>query len=350
MSPRKISKPEELANCRDIRIAIRHLGQHEIYLSLLEQAQHIRLNYDASDTLSGTIRSGKSELQKLSSAAGGNVFPRRRPKKTNGSSVKSCITFIDECGTHSLTANDDFGAFVLAAIIVPEEKYTDLDNTWKQWKSDNLGSADRIVHEPDVRKGRGPFFFNGNIKKRATVIQSLRTLLSTLDFAVIACVINRPAYIAQIGIGQLDNSLPVHPYLMTLDFLMERLVLVLESQFGCARSRVIAEARGPLEDAILQYEYVRLQIDGTSYISPAWFRQQLSGAIDFKTKADNSTGLQISDLLARPCGEKILNPKATPFRWPECRGKLCSGKETAHSILGLKILPWDERYTDIWKS
>ena len=137
---------------------------------------------------------------------------------------------------------------------------------------------------------------------------------------------------------------------MALDFLLERIVLALETHFNGAYGHIIAEARGPREDALLQYEYVRLHLDGTSYISPSWFRQQLAPSIEFKIKKDNISGLQIADLLARPCGEKILDPSSSPVRWPQFRGKLCPGQETAHSILGLKVVPWGQRYADIWKS
>jgi hypothetical protein len=131
---------------------------------------------------------------------------------------------------------------------------------------------------------------------------------------------------------------------------MERIVMILEGQFNGSRAFVYAEARGPLEDALLQHEYVRLQLDGTSYVSPSWFRHQLTPAILFRTKKDNVTGLQIADLLARPCGEKVLNLPTTPNRWLDFRTKLCPGQETAHSILGLKIVPWHDRYEDIGKS
>jgi len=257
---------------------------------------------------------------------------------------------VDECGASSLTATDEFKAFVIAAVVVPDGEYPKLDEQWKQWKNDNLGSSNKIIHEPNLRKGTGPFYFKGDASKRAIVIQSLQELIAKLDFAAVVCVVNRPEYVEQVGLDSLDKSLPINPYLMILDFLMERLVMVLERHFNGARAHVVAEARGPLEDALLQYEYVRLQLDGTSYISPSWFRQQLATAIEFKTKKENCTGLQLADLLARPCGEKILDPSSAPARWPEFREKLCPGQETAHSILGLKIVPWHERYVDIWKS
>ena len=137
---------------------------------------------------------------------------------------------------------------------------------------------------------------------------------------------------------------------MTLDFLMERVLMVLENDFGGARAYVVAEARGPKEDAALQCEFARLHLDGTTYIAPAWFRQRLPPGMLFRTKKDNVTGLELADLLARPCGEKVLSPTSTPDRWLVFRKKLCLGQESKHSILGLKIIPWDDRYKEICKS
>lgn len=349
MKRRKEPSPEKMKASIDARVAIRRLEQHERYLALLRQAQRIRLNSNAPDTLVNIITSGESELQSLLARSGGKVSPRRRPQKTTTPNNR-CIIFVDECGASSLTSPDEFKAFVMSAVIVPEDHYSKLDTEWKQWKAKNLGSTDKIIHEPEVRREIGPFYFHKNISKRSLVIQSLNELIVKLDFAAVVCVVNRPEYLSEFGINSMDKSLPEHPYLMTLDFLMERLVIVLERQFGGARAHVVAEARGPLEDALLQYEYVRLQLDGTSYVSSSWFRQQLVPAIEFRTKKENCTGLQLTDLLARPCGEKVLDPPSTPARWPQFRDKLCLGQETAHSILGLKIIPWNDRYVDIWKS
>lgn len=349
MRLRKEPSPEELTACRDDRIAIRRLDQQERYLMLLRHAQRIRLNSNAPDTLASIIASGEAELQSLRARATGKVRSRRRPKKPSDP-ASNCVVFVDECGSSSLTAADAFDAFVMAAVVVKEADYPKLNKQWKRWKHDNVGSARKVIHEPDVRRGIGPFYFRGDATKRAVVIRSLQEFIARLEFTAVVCVINRLEYVAQVGLGSLDESLPTHPYLMALDFLMERLVMILEKDFNGARAHVIAEARGPREDALLQYEYVRLQLDGTSYISTSWFRQQLAPAIQFKTKKDNCTGLQLADLLARPCGEKILDPSATPARWPEFREKLCLGQETAHSILGLKVIPWHERYMDIWKS
>jgi len=342
------AKKAEEAN-RDLLVATTHLEQQERYLALLRHAQRIRVNAGLSDILEPAILKGQEELDILRRVAVGNLTPRRRPKK-NADPLNRYLIYVDECGSSTLKAPDPFNAFIIAAVLIPEIDYGRVDSHWKKWKYNNLGSTDKIIHEPDLRKGSGPFYFDGNIKKREQVIQSLNDHIDKIPFSAVVCSINRPEYLTRVGTGSLDPSLPSSLYLMALDFLLERVVLALETQFNGAFGHIIAEARGPLEDALLQYEYVRLHLDGTSYISPSWFRQQLTPSIEFKLKKDNVSGLQIADLLARPCGEKILDPKSTPVRWPEFKGKLCPGMETMHSILGFKIVPWAQCYSDIWKS
>jgi len=350
MSPRKKPTSEELTASRNARIVARRLDQQERYLALLGQAQRLRQDNRTEDGLADEISRARVELEALRAQAGGRIVPRRRPFKSNNAPETKCTVFLDECGSHNLGAKEGFDAFVLSAVIVDDHNYPKLDEQWKQWKVVNLGASDKLVHEPDVRKGNGPFYFDGDRVQQSLVRRSLGEIIGNLDFGAMACVIHRPDYLEEIGVGGVDDSLPTHLYLMTLDFLTERLVMALESHFGGARARLVAEARGPREDALLQYEHARLQLDGTSYVSDSWIRQQLAPGIDFKTKRDNCTGLELADLLARPCGEKVLCPSSTPDRWPEFRNKLCLGQETAHSILGLKCFPWQPQYEDIWKS
>ena len=61
-------------------------------------------------------------------------------------------------------------------------------------------------------------------------------------------------------------------------------------------------------------------------------------------------GLEVADLFCRPCAEKVLDPQSTPDRWPEFRDKLCTGIETAHAPLGIKVFPWSEEYEGFWAS
>jgi hypothetical protein len=236
--------------------------------------------------------------------------------------------------------------FCLVGVIVRESIWHDLDRQWRAWKAANLGSEDAIVHEPDIRRGDWPF----GGPRRATLLEHLNAAVASLDFTVVAVTVRRAEYSALVGAGPLDASLPGQLFLMSLDFLFERIVMALDERFNGGRARVVAESRGPREDALLQYEFARLQLGGTSYISSAWFRQQLHPGVIFEGKGGSyATGLQLADLAARPCAEKVANPDITPERWREIRAKLCPGKETKNSILGLKILPWGSEFAGVWR-
>lgn len=348
MSPKGTGDPGELEASRDARIAMRRRDRTEQFAAALRRAEHLRTEAGGDErdtTIRDLISRADSEFRTLHRRAGGPVFSRRRPQKRS-QQAGVCHVFLDECGSHDLLARDPYPVFALSAVIVPESDYSNLDVRWKGWKAQVLGDQKADVHEPTVRNRLGPF--GGADGPRATA--ELARELGELPFAGIVCAVHRAEYVKDFGAGPLDESLPAHGYLMVLDFLLERVVLALDSVFGGARASVTVESRGPKEDALLQYEFARLHLDGTSYIAPGWFRQQLAPGLLFKGKDDNITGLQLADLIARPVADKVADPVSTPPRWPEARSKLCLGQETKHSIIGLKVLPWRDRYEDLWAS
>jgi hypothetical protein len=338
--------PSDLEKSREARIARQNLVRHEQYVSALRRAERLRSDSGrpASSELTELISSGTTELNAVKQRAGGRIYPRRRP--TNKHPTSNCQVFLDECGSHSLAELGPFKVFVLSAVIIRDADHPTIDTEWRKFKGASLGSPDTIVHEPDVRKGEGPF----RDPNRQGKLTAMARVVSSLDFVALAVVVHRPNYKRDFGTGPVDESLPTHIYWMALDFLMERTVMALDTHFNGARAQVIAESRGPKEDASLQYEFARLHLDGTSYVADGWFRHALCPGISFQSKKVNSTGLQLADLLARPVGEKVIDSTSYPYLWPEFRGKLCQGHETKNSILGLKIMPWRERYKDLWKS
>ena len=330
---------EELEGSREARIARQHLERLELSTNHLERAA--QLLADAGQPrdarLDECLASLRTEMVLVRARCSGRVESRHRPARR--ASDETCTVYVDECGQHTLQAADPFPVFVLSAVIVRERDEQLLDAKWRKWKVDNLG-YDAIVHEPDVRKGRRPF--TGPKGKLAT--RRLDEIIGELDFTGIAVVVHRPSYRKRWGSDALDASLPAHPYLMATDMLMERVVLTLEREFGSARANVIAESRNIKDDARLQYEFARLQLKGTSYISDAFFCELLAPGITFLGKKSNQTGLQLADLMARPIGDKVANTRRKPDRWEAFRAKLAPGRETKNSILGLKIVPWEDRY------
>ncbi|HTV92210.1 MAG TPA: DUF3800 domain-containing protein [Verrucomicrobiae bacterium] len=324
-------------------MAQQRYGRHQALVLNLRAAVRLRENNGLDAELAKrALQQAEDELHELEKTIGGRIEHRKKPKVN---SADTCSIYIDECGAHSLTAKEDFGAFCLAAVIVRDADLDVFEAKWKRWKLTHLGSESRKVHEPNVRRRNGPFY-----KKRADTIEALSQILDELDYVAVVCVLHREKYVQKHGTKAMDESLPQHGYLMTLHFMAERLALALQTQFGGAKARVIFEARGPLEDAQMQYEFARLFLDGTAYLDPGYFRRQFLPGLTFNSKNDNVPGLEIADLIARPCGEKVLDPASKPERWEQARAKLCPGTETKHSILGLKITPWDDAYIDLWKS
>lgn len=332
------STKEQLDASRAARVLERKASSHQNYQALLRLARRTRLDFtDDIEKVDAALLQAEAEFETISAAVGGRISPRARAKQT---SQETCTVFIDECGTHALTSKDSFRAFSLAAVVVRDSELEDFDDRWKAWKKIYLGSSEKLVHEPDLRKRKGAFYCDGNAQRQANAVANLSTVIGDLPFSGICCVLLRDKYVAEFGDERLDESLPQHAYLMTLHFLAERIALALQHEFGGAKGRLVFEARGPKEDASLQYEFARLFLDGTSYLSDAYFRHQFFPGLQFLNKEDNVSGLQIADLLARPCAEKALEPSSDPARWSAFQRKLCAGRFTANSILGLKVLPW----------
>lgn len=258
--------PQELEDSRDARVAMQQLDRLEIGVHYLEQADRLRAesNQPVEPELAHIIKRARTRCLQLKAECSGRVESRRRPRSQP--SADGYTIYLDECGPHVMAASDAFPVFVLAAAIIRDVDYRVVDAKWKRWKHDNLGS-DAIVHEPDVRRRNPPF--RGMDGEAAT--KKLPEILSGLDFAALAVVVHRADYVTDFGTGPIDASLPAHAYMMALDFLMERAVFALDSQFGGAKAALVAESRGPKEDALLQNEFSRLHLDGTSYISPSWF-------------------------------------------------------------------------------
>ncbi len=345
---REEATSKDLATTRDARLARRRIERHERYLSLLRLAYRTRVDngYDTAK-LDSVIKQGEDELEQLTARPQGRILQRGRPKLK---SDRRCTVYIDECGSHSLKAKENLSTFALAAVIIDDSAATEVDRQWKSWKRRYLGAASKQVHEPDVRKQEKSFYCGGDVAHQRRAVAALPNIIRGLNFTAIVCIVHRPEYLKAIGNVALDDSLPTHPYLMTLHFTAERVALALEHELGGAKARFVVESRGELEDAALQYEFARLFLDGTTYVSASWFRQKFLPGMEFKTKDDNSTGLQLADLCARPCADKIMHPTTTPDRWDAVRSKLCEGRHTEHSILGLKVIPWHEKYADVWTS
>lgn len=321
----------------------RRLGWAERYVQGLEiavaEAKMAKINKEDLEILNQQILHARTYIKQLTTSTQSGLLHRR--KRSRNKNSEKCYIYIDECGSHEpKIAADGYPAFVLAATIISDTDRPLINSRLHAWKR-NYFVRDMIIHEADMRRQRGQYWANEPVGARNALYDTLRHL----PFKCISIVIDRVAYTERSEEAGLDPILPAAIYNMALDFLCERIVMALAAEYGGAKGILIAEARGPAEDARLQHEFVRLQLDGTSYISEGWFRQQLSPSIVFHPKKANLIGLQIADLLARPCGDHVLGRESET--WDLFKPKMVRSKYTLNTPLGIKIFPWNDEYLNI---
>lgn len=328
---------------KDARAAQYMLKRHRDYIRHLELARsaalHIWLDCDELNSL--LAKSSVLENQ-LSQRTGEAVQSRRKHKKKvrrEGEQIPRFYLFLDECGSPSARVMEtEFPVFALCGVVISEANLHAIDVKWKNWKIRTTGVDDDRIHEPDVRKFRRRFH-RASQEEKDIIDESLSEILGDFDFHCIAAVIDLRELSEQYPTGRVDDFLPRSCYLMAIDFIMERFVHFLRVAGDSGRGSVIAESRETKEDVLVNYEYVRLQKEGTQFVSESDFRWYLAPYMQFLRKSANSTGLQIADIAARPLAEKILDPSSLPKRWDVISSKLYDGTKGRPESYGLKVFP-----------
>jgi hypothetical protein len=157
-----------------------------------------------------------------------------------------------------------------------------------------------VLHREEIVKKVGPFGVLKDSATKSAFEQDLLGLIERTHFKAFAVVIDK-LNTATRYYG-LANSHPYHIGLLTM----------LERYCGCLnferdRGDVMAESRGGREDSQLKAAYREIFTGGTSFRRPAFFQGTLSsGEIKLKSKAANTPGLQLADLLAHAAKKDLL--------------------------------------------
>ena len=238
------------------------------------------------------------------------------------------IVYVDESGDHGLDSiNSHYSVFVLAYCIFEKESYR-LESTpaLQGFKFTHFGHDMVILHERDIRKAEGEFTFLVDPARREAFMTDLSTLVAESEFTVIATVVNKQELLSRY-------VHPENPYHLALAYGLERIQLFLEQRGQDeGRTHLIFERRGKREDEALELEFRRV-CSGANYK-----RQTLPFEIRFADKKVNSCGLQLADLVARPIGRHILDPRQRNRAWDILQEKLfrINGRLKG---LGLKVFP-----------
>ncbi len=208
------------------------------------------------------------------------------------------IVYVDESGDHSLQSIDqNYPVFVLAFCVFYKSHYSHkVVPALQELKFDFFGHDLVILHEHEIRKEKGDFRVFGNRQQKNGFLNRLTHIIDDSNFILISCVIDKN----KIKESHADGN----SYHIALRYCLESLFdLVSEKGQQDLETHVVVETRGKKEDAELELEFRRI-CDGENR-----FYKDLPFKLRMASKASNSAGLQLADLVARPIGRHVLNPE-----------------------------------------
>jgi hypothetical protein len=239
--------------------------------------------------------------------------------------------FIDESGDHGLSNIDNsFPVFVLCGIIMSENEYSVLTNSFDKIKSTFWSNKKVIFHSRDIRKCEKEFkvLLDINIKQR--FYRSLDDVISKSSYTVIASIIDKERYIKKYG--KLKNDV----YEIALSFIVERAIFYLDSlKTNISTLFFIIEERGKKEDILLKKHFESIRNIGTYYLTPERLKTY-NLKVEFRNKKKNINGLQLSDLVAYPIARYAMDEERANPAYDLVKPKIYS---KGGKLYGLKYFP-----------
>lgn len=239
------------------------------------------------------------------------------------------LVFVDESGDHNLTQIDpQFPVFVLLFAIMAKRDYVEhVCPDLQRFKFEFWGHDEVVLHEHEIRKPFGDFLFLLQKPVRERFLAALTQQMANLPVTVVAVVIDKPAYAARY-------HQPVNPYDYAMEAGLERVFRHLEGLGQAeATTSIIVEKRGRREDAELELAFRRV-CDGENAL-----RRVIPLQLVMIPKASNSTGLQLTDLMARPVALKHLRPDQANRAYDIIETKFRRSPAGKIEGWGLKLLP-----------
>lgn len=307
----------------------------------------MKLAGEDASALEASLHRTLDRLAVINHEGHGPILPRQRPLAqkqwaTEGPRSRYHV-YIDESGGSrlNLTRNEPF--FAVGGLVIREDDCAAVERAWLDWKLRWVGRPAARMHSDRLTpKSIGHY---AKLGPSAQALESLDEILDSVEATLIVVAIRKSEFLKLYADGQVDPFVPSHHYELCLMFLLERVLhFLLENDD--AHAHIIAESRNRPDDARLQLEYQRLQVEGSLYQAPTWFRYQLGPHITFRSKSDNVTGLQIIDILLRPVIEKLREPGSQPHRWASARDKLYDGGKGRIRGWGLKLFPDDHQFVE----
>ncbi|HEX7343720.1 MAG TPA: DUF3800 domain-containing protein, partial [bacterium] len=156
-----------------------------------------------------------------------------------------------------------------------------------------------ILHRKEIKEGKPPFHALGDATLRTQFDEEVLGILNNFDYTVFTVIIDKLEHLEQYHRWHYD------PYHYCMEVLLERYVLWLEERDSMGD--VLAESRGGKEDRRLKDSFARHSQMGTRYLTAERITQRLtSNQLKVKSKSNNISGLQLTDLVAYPSFRSTL--------------------------------------------
>ena len=240
------------------------------------------------------------------------------------------IIYADESGDpNPASVGAGYPVFVLNFCVFRKDEYaSSVLPAVTAFKFAHFGHDMEVLHEHDIRRRNPPFTFLQDEHNRTEFMKDLNRIIATIDFTIIATVIDKRRIAAQ-------QTVTADLYELAFGSCLKQARDFLESHGQHGNSTpIVMERRGNREDNRLEREFQRLQEGANS------LHQSLSGfTIVFADKKTNSVGLQIADLTARPIGRHFIVPEQPNRAWDLLGPKLFYSSNVDSDERGLIVFP-----------
>lgn len=243
------------------------------------------------------------------------------------------VLYLDESGNHDLTnIRPDYPVFVLGGVIV-DRTYarTVVDQRVRKLKREFFGREDVILHTAEMIRWKNDFaFMKHDEELQGRFFRALTEMMSDLDYQVVACVIDKPAYAAKYG-----TDADIYRY--SLDMLVERFCY----EIGGVHNGGIIYAetrRADLDhDLNMAWEGI-IKRNGLRYADSEKISSRIVDLV-LRDKRVNIAGMQLADLVVSPIGRwKMGKPSQDDWRVVESKFRRRPGS-SSYLGTGLIILP-----------
>ena len=219
------------------------------------------------------------------------------------------IVYCDESGDHGLVSIDPaYPVLVVTFCVFRKEDYISQvvpavqKLKFKYWGHDHV-----VLHNREIRKDMGGFNFLKSKAIKTQFMTEVADLIERMPFKIISSVVDKTRFT--------PAAIPMRSiYGLALDACINELQKLLRRDVnGDGTTFILTESRGKAEDVALDIEFKRMCGETRG-------RENL--ALRFMHKQNNSTGLQLADLICHPVGRHVIKPSQSNRAYDVIESKL----------------------------